>query len=98
VPVSDAISNTECRGGSWYHVTHWLLLYIRLSSLADYMILHLKRFLKNKHIAVNFGVKCHRLRESVNQLLSHTLLKLPDEKILSVAALNEVFNDNDGTS
>jgi len=69
-----------------------------LSHPADYMILHLKRFLKSCYIAVKNSVKCHRLRESMNQLLCHTLLKLPNEKIASVAALNEVFNDNDGTS
>jgi len=70
-----------------------------LSHPEDYMILHLKTFLKNRYITVKIEVKCHRLRENVNQYsLSHTLLKLPREKIASVAALNEVFNDNDGTS
>jgi len=70
-----------------------------LSYPEDYMILHLKSFLENRYILVNFEVKCHRLRGNVNQYLSsHTLLKLPREKILSVAALNELFNDNEGTS
>jgi len=82
-----------------YPIVKTYVIHSGLSYPEDYMILHLKTFLKNRYIVVILGLNVVLCGKSMNQYsLSHTLLKLPREKIAPVAALNEVFNDNDGTS